>query len=246
MRRTRAPLAAALALLSLAACHQRPPDGDDAAFGRRVRAYLLGHPEVLQEAGQKLQARLDAQDADAARQSQRRLPSLRAALERDPGDFVANPAGSITVSEFFDYRCPHCVAVAPAVLALARSRRDVRLVFKEMPIFGPTSEHAARDALAVKAVGGDYLGLYRAYMATPDLTDARIDQIALAHGARPSDLQAQPAAQAQLSRNQALFTKLGLSGTPAFVVGDQIIYGEDLPAVDAAIRRATGGGAPSG
>jgi protein-disulfide isomerase len=208
-----------------------------------VRAYLLAHPEVIQEAEQRLQVKVESDEAALEQQARAELPLLRAAIERDPRDFVANPEGKITVTEFYDYRCPHCANAAPKVAALIAADHDVRFVFKEMPIFGATSQHAARAALAVKKAGGDYLGLYRAFMATHPLDDADIDRIALAHGARQANLVANPAADRQMADTTALFSKLDLGGTPAFIVGDVIIYGEDMDAVNAAIAKARKAGA---
>ena len=225
----------ALAGLTLTACQK----SDDAAFGQRVRAYLLSHPEVLQEVAQKLDARQAAAEANDQRRAKALLPGLRPAIERDPRDFVANPGGAVTVTEFYDYRCPHCAEAAPKVMALIQANPDVRFVFKEMPIFGPTSEHAARAALAVKTAHGDSLGVYQAFMNARPLDDAAIDRIALRNGAQAADLSpaAAPAVNAHLAQTAALFTKLSLGGTPAFIVGDSIILGADMPAVDIAIAR---------
>ncbi len=213
---------------------------EDPQFGEKVRAYLLAHPEVLQEATQRLEAKLNAQAEADERTGMQRLPALRASLERDPHDYVANPTGSVTVTEFYDYRCPHCINAAPKVVALIRQHPDVRFVFKEMPIFGPVSQHAARAALAVRKAGGDYVGLYQAYMATPVLDDDAIDRLAAAKGARRQDVSADASSEAlaQIARNSALFDRLKLDGTPAFIVGDQIISGDDMKAVDAAIAKA--------
>jgi protein-disulfide isomerase len=238
------PLLALAGALSLAGCQKsHAASDDDKAFGERVRAYLLAHPEVLQEATQRLEAKLAAQDEAEQRTAQKALPSVRAALERDPRDFVANPSGTITVTEFYDYRCPHCINAAPNVVALIRQHPDVRFVFKEMPIFGPVSEHAARAALAVKKAGGDYVGLYQAYMSARGLDDQTIDRLALAKGARPADLASAAAHQddAHLASNAALFTKLDLEGTPAFIVGDQFILGDDMKALNAALANARAG-----
>jgi protein-disulfide isomerase len=230
----------ALAAVLLAACQRGGTASDDAAFGQRVRAYLLAHPEVLQEASQRLEAKLNAQDAADRRAAQQKLPSVRAGLEHDPHDFVANPLGAVTVTEFYDYRCPHCIDAAPKVIALIRQHPDVRFVFKEMPIFGPVSQHAARAALAVKKAGGDYVGLYQALMATPALDDETIDRLAVAKGARLQDIapNASSDALAQIARNDALFNQLDLEGTPAFIVGDRMILGDDMDAVNAAIAKA--------
>lgn len=230
---------ALLGALALFGC-QRAPSGDDAAFGEKVRAYLLSHPEVLREASQKLEAK-DAADEDSAhKRAEASLPAVRAALERDPTDFTANPAGRITVTEFYDYRCPHCVNVAPKVLDLIHTHPDVRFVFKEMPIFGPVSEHATQAAWAVRKAGGDYLGLYQALMGAHGLDDAVIDRIAVAHGARPADLGSAGAGavKGEIARNTRLFNQLDLGGTPAFIVGDQIILGEDMDSVNAAVAKA--------
>ncbi len=234
MRRVVA-ISVALSVAAAAFGCSKPAD-DQANFGSRVRGYLLAHPEVIQEAADRLQAKTDAADAAALRRGEAELASLRQAVERDPRDFVANPNGKITVTEFYDYRCPHCANAAPAVLNLIKSQPDVRFVFKEMPIFGPTSEHAARTALELKAVGGDYLGLYSRFMRTRPLDDAEIHRVARGMGVK-ADGAVDPAGARQLSDTAALFTKLGLDGTPAFIVGDTIIPGEDMDAVNAAVAR---------
>jgi protein-disulfide isomerase len=233
---------AAAAALCLAACH---PANDDAAFGARVKAYLMAHPEDLRAAVENMQAKEDAAqaraDAQADQQAQTALPALRAALERDPADFVANPSGKVTVSEFYDYRCPHCINIAPRVVSLIRQHPEVRFVFKEMPIFGATSEHAARAALAAKAQGKDYVGLYEAMMSARPLTDDEIDRLAAAKGvdlAAMNAPRAVAAADAHIAAVAQLAQKLAIDGTPGFVVGDSIVHGEDYDALAAGIAKA--------
>ena len=230
---------AAVGLATIAACH--PATDSDAVFGKRVRAYLMAHPEVLQEASQQLQVNEDARVAAAQKKAEAQLPALRASIERDPRDFVANPNGQTTVTEFYDYRCPHCEAMAPRLLALIHDHPDIRFVFKEMPIFGATSEHAAYAALAVKKAGGDYLGLYRTFMTTQPLEDGTVDKIAQASGAHTADIAPNAENTAQLARTNALFDKLALDGTPGFVVGNKILAGDDMDALNAAIDKARKG-----
>lgn len=240
MRPLGAVLAAGLvAAVSLSACDRVAPD--DEAFGRRVRAYLLEHPEVLQEAINRLQSKIAA-DEEAA--TQKLLPKYRAAIERDARDFVANPGGAITVTQFYDYRCPHCVNVAPKVVALVHQNPDVRVVFKEMPIFGARSEHGARAALTVKQAGGDYLGFYEAAMAGKLSEDAQFDALAVAKGASAAAVGA--AAEAgdinkHLADTTSLFQALSLGGTPSFIVGDRVIPGEQIELVRAEIQRLRAG-----
>jgi len=228
--------AAALAGLSLGGCQR-----DDPGFDAKVKAYLMAHPDELRAALDNMQAKEEAAaEAVADQKARAALPALRNALERDPRDFVANPNGKLTVTEFYDYRCPHCINIAPKVVGLIRSRPDVRFVFKEMPIFGATSEHAARAAFAARQQGKDYVGLYEAFMGDHALDDAAIDKIAASKGVDIAQMNAPAtlAADAQhLSDVSDLFKALGFEGTPGFVVGETFIRGEDFDGLVAAINK---------
>ena len=221
----------------------------DEAFDAKVRAYLLAHPEVIREAMVKLQEKEEQQEAEQAAkaltQARILIPKNRKAIEQDPRDFVANPDGKITLTEFYDYRCPHCINIAPDLVQLIKDDPDVRVVFKEFPIFGAVSERAAAGAIAVKKAGGDYLAVYHAFMATHPLDVAAIDAIVKAHGVAPARLD-DPALKAEASRQLAdvrnLAQTLNIEGTPAFIIGDTLIPGEDLDAVKAAIEKARGKG----
>jgi protein-disulfide isomerase len=236
MSRRIACLFAAVALsLSAAGCSRAQ---EDPAFGAKVRAYLLSHPEVLEEAFAKLQEHKDAATAVKAKAA---IAANRQAIERDPRDYVANPNGAITITQFYDYRCPHCINVAPKVEALIKSSPDLRVVFKELPIFGDISEHAAREAIALKRAGGDVVALYRDYMATRPLDRAAIDRIAKAHQLDPEKVEtglAKADADKQLADVRSLAETLGIEGTPAFIVGDTMIPGEDMDALNEAIAQA--------
>lgn len=220
----------------LVACDSAP--ASDAAFEGRVRAYLVAHPEVIEEAINALNAR---RQAEADRQLALALDSNRRALERDPRDFVANPNGRITLTQFYDYRCPHCINVAPQVAALIRSDPDVRVVFKELPIFGGASDRAARLALEVHRRGGDSLALYQQLTAARPLDDAALDRIAPSFGVDVALLNTPSAETARhLADNQRLAQSLRIDGTPTFVVGGRVVPGEDMTAIRAAIAEARG------
>ena len=227
-------LFAASASLALVGCGR----AQDSGFDNKVHAYLLAHPEVIEEAVRKLQDNKDAQSAEKAKVA---LKQDRQALERDPRDFVANPNGRITVTEFYDYRCPHCINAAPAVAKIIQDNPDVRFVFKELPIFGAISEHAAREAIAIKVAGGDYLGFYKSLMANHGLDDAAVDRIARTYGVDPAKAEQAPfraTADAQLTDAHTLASKLDIEGTPTFIIGDTLVPGEDMQAVRGAIAKA--------
>jgi protein-disulfide isomerase len=229
--------AAGLALaLALSGCGKSP---SDVAFDNKVRAYLLEHPEVVREALVKLQEKEDAAQNSLAIKALS-SPDVRRRLEHDPRDYVANPNGKVTVTEFYDYRCGHCINAAPKILALIEQHPEVRFVFKEFVIFGPDSLYAARAALAVRKAGGDYVGVYRDFMASKALDPDIVDAILKARGVDPKILQDpafQKMADAQLNDVRALAKQVGAAGTPHFVVGNEIVEGEDMERLADAINK---------
>lgn len=225
--------AVAAAALALSAC-QKPEDDD--AFGQKVRAYLLKHPEVIEEAVVKLRQN---QMLDQAKAGASNVAKFRTQLEQDPRDLVINPKGEITIVEFFDYRCGYCKVVAPEVVKLLQENPDVRLVLKEFPIFGEVSDTAARMALTPQGKTKG-LELYKAWMSDRGLDEAALDRHLQEAGLDPAAVRKaadSPEIAAQIRDIRLLAGALGLEGTPAFVIGDYLIPGADMGAVRAALAR---------
>ena len=229
------PVLAALcaSTLALAACDRGPDD----AFGEKVRAYLLENPEVIEEAVQKLGEKREIEAAQAATSA---IETHRAALEQDPRDFVANPKGTITVTEFFDYRCGYCKIAATEMASIIEENPDVRVVFKEFPIFGEQSDETAAIMLTDLAKPKT-LELHERLMGEKSLDDAALDRHLRAVGIDPAaarEAAQAPAIQQQLVDTHELAASLGINGTPAFVIGNRLISGADMEAVKAAITAA--------
>jgi protein-disulfide isomerase len=218
----------AAAALVIAACGQAGPGkaAQSAAPGSdQIRAYLLAHPEVIEEALGKLQEKRQAA-ADA--QVKAALESHRGSLERDPRDFVAgNPNGKITLVEFFDYRCPYCKAALPDIQKLIAANKDVRFVLKEFPILSPVSDSAARAAIAAKAQG-KYWPVHQALLSEKNLDEAAVARILKDNGVDLTKAEAAAKAKAtsdQIDDTHALARITGVNGTPAFMIGDKMIAG---------------------
>lgn len=232
-----ASLALALAAtLALTGCQKT----EDAAFDAKVRAYLLSHPEVLQEMAAKLQEKDQLKQQTAAKDS---IQKFRQRLERDPRDFVANPGGSVTVVEFFDYNCGYCKLAAPEVMKLIQQNPDVRFVFKEFAFQTDDSIAAAKIALTPVAKPHT-LKLHALLMAQKPLNAATIDLSLKAAGVDPAAARRaanDPAIDRQITDTHELAQSLGIDGTPAFVIGDRIVHGADIAGVRAAIAVARDG-----
>jgi protein-disulfide isomerase len=237
MLKTLRPLAitaASIAALSLVGCGKA---NADKAFGDKVHAYLIEHPEVLVEMSNKLQ---EKQAAEKAKSAKGAVNKYRQALERDPRDFVANPNGSITVVEFFDYRCGYCKLATPQIVELIQKNPDVRFVFKDFVIFGHDSEVAARMVLGSKDQGKT-LELHKRLMAEKSLDAGAVMRIAQELGIDMTKARAAGESEAvtqHLADTHALAQALAIEGTPAFFVGDTMIPGADMHALNLAIDQA--------
>lgn len=145
------------------------------------------------------------------------------ALFHQANDPVAgNPKGKITVVEFFDYQCSHCINMAPVIAAIIKANPDVRVIFKEFPIRGPVSEFAARAALAANEQGKYYSFSHALLASSQPLTEETILDIAKSSGLDVNKLKKDMNSSrisSQLKKNAKLAMDLKLPGTPAFFIG---------------------------
>ena len=191
-----------------------------------IHDYLLSHPEVLVQALNEAEKKLRLAARSDARQA---LATHRRALFDDPATPVGgNPDGSATIVEFFDYSCPYCKAVEPALERLLARDHGLRFIYKEFPVLGPESVVAARAALAANRQG-KYAAFHDAMMAVKGpFDDDRIYQVASSVGldlARLKRDMASPQIAAELKANFTLADALDVHGTPTFIVGKEIVPG---------------------
>lgn len=201
------------------------------AFEDQARAYILQNPEVIVEAFRRLEARERIAEADELKSV---IAARRDEIFDDPAAPVAgNPEGDVTVVEFFDYNCPYCRKAAPLLAEAEATDGDLRLVYKEFPILGPGSEFAARAALASDRQRR-YGAFHSALMAHDGaITESSTLAIAEAVGLDIERLEkdmADPAIADAIERNIALAQALRVTGTPSFVIGEEIVRGLVDPA----------------
>jgi protein-disulfide isomerase len=221
-------LAAGLSLLAapLAAAEEALTAEQKAAIETLIRDYLLAHPEVVVESLEKYEELQAANEAEQAKQAI--TDNAEELLSGEGAPVGGNPNASFTVVEFFDYRCPYCKTVAGAFIDTVEEDGDLRIVFKEFPILGDWSLLAAKAALAADKQG-KYLPLHRALMEYKgEPTEEAVFDIAAAQGIDVDRLRQDmesPDVQEQLDRNYALARALGVRGTPAFIIGNELVPG---------------------
>ena len=228
---TAGTLAASLLAVAAPAAFAQSPFNDQQrqAIEGIVKEYLLKNPELLQEVIAELEQRQQAAQQTAQANA---LKEAREILVNSPHGVVAgNPQGDVTLVEFFDFNCGYCKRALTDLKALVKNDPKLRVVLKDFPVLGPDSVEASRVALAAKQqLKGDKLFDYHVKLmetrgrVNGERAKAVAKEMGLDLGRLEKDLEGEEVKTA-IQENVSLGDKLGLTGTPAFIVGEEVIPG---------------------
>lgn len=193
-----------------------------------IEEYLMGNPKILQRVSTALQEQLRVEELDEAKLS---LASYQSEIYDEPGDVVlGNPDGDVTLIEFFDYNCGFCRRAMPDMAQLLEEDLNLRIILKEFPILSENSVEAARVAVAVaNTPDSDYWAFHELlFTARGQISGETALAAAKQLGMNPISLELDMQSDATtsiLQRNYALAQNLNITGTPAYIIGDEIIPG---------------------
>ena len=218
-----------LATGAFAADLKEMTDEERALFRTEVRAYLFDNPEVIMQAVEILREREQQQQVQAAVDLV--SPNVEAIFNDGYSWVGGNPDGDIVLVEFLDYRCGYCKRAHSEVAQLLESDGDIKLIVKELPILGDASVLASRFAVAVKqTAGGDsYKAVADALMSIQgDITMPSLRRLGSTFGLDMEAVEARMNSEevtAEIAQTRALAGTLSISGTPTFVMQDELLRG---------------------
>jgi protein-disulfide isomerase len=190
-----------------------------------IKNYLMSHPEVMVEVSKELEKRQASMQAET---NKKVIVEKKATIFKAPTDFVAgNPKGEISVVEFFDYNCGWCKKAVDELTKLIKADTNVRIVMKELPIFGENSTAAAKAAMA-SLKQGKYWEFHLALMKEKQVTKDNLFQIAAKVGLNVDKLKADmadPSIDAALKETMIIAQELGIEGTPGFIIDSRVNVG---------------------
>jgi protein-disulfide isomerase len=208
-------------------------DEERALFREEVRAYLMENPEVIIEAVNALEQRQAAEQAQADSDL---VAQHAEAIFNDGFSYVGgNPDGDVTLVEFMDYRCGFCKRAFGEVEKLLKDDGNIRFIVKEFPILGEQSVLASRFAIATRLEAGDesYKAMHDALMAfNGDITIPALRRLAETFGLDAAAIETRMNDEAvtnEIRATRELAQRLKISGTPTFVLEDEMLRGY-LPA----------------
>lgn len=191
-----------------------------------VKRYIIEHPEIIVEAMERLRADREKKQKQAVKAT---LVAKRKEIFENPASPIGgNAAGDVTIVEFFDYQCGYCKGVVDRLMKTVKADGKIRLVFKEFPILGPHSVFASRAALAAKKQG-KYFEFHNAMMRLKGAVNKEsVFAVAKSVGIDTKQLakdMRDPAIEKALRANFALARALRINGTPAFIIGEELVPG---------------------
>jgi protein-disulfide isomerase len=198
-----------------------------------VHDYILEHPEILPQAMERLSVKRAAEA----------IGTNRSALETPRGNaWEGAKDGDVVLVEFYDYACGYCRAALPDIARLLAEDKGLKVVYHELPILSDLSADAAKVSLLV-AEKGNFPAYHKALYGS-QLSRERILAAAQAAGVDRKAAQAVldgKGYEAEIAGNISLAQKLKATGTPTFVIGNQVLNGavgyEALKAAIAEARR---------
>ena len=209
-----------------------------------VKDFILNNPEHIIKAIQNLRKREESRKHEKIKDN---LINYQSELINDPDTPVGgNQKGSVNIVEFFDYRCGYCKRALPDLIKLISSDKDIRIVFKEFPILGPKSVIASKAGLSAWIIDkSKYQDFHKSMMqAKGMLSESRIMKLATIAGYNVIDLKktmGTPRIDKILEKTFNLAKALDINGTPAFIIGDQVIRGAvDLKTLESLVSEAKG------
>lgn len=184
-----------------------------------IESFIKKNPELLRDT----LTRLAEAEALAAQQAAMDL------VRDDSGDpFIGAEDPSLIIYEFSDYNCGYCKRVFPDLMAILDDDPSLRLVVKEFPILAESSVLAARAAIAAQRQQ-KFPDFHIEMMEWRGRLDAdAINRMAKAAKLDIAQLQIDmndPATDLILNRTRQAAAALDLRGTPALVIGNNIVPG---------------------
>jgi protein-disulfide isomerase len=188
-------------------------DPDRARIEGIVREYILAHPEIIPEAIQRLQDK----------QLSKVISDNRAAYETPfAGAWAGAEKGDVVLVEFFDYACGFCRRSNPDIARLLKEDGNLKVVWRELPVLGPDSEAASQVSLAA-AQQGKFKAFHDKLFAAGRPTPTAVAAARQAIGVTPVSNSAE--FRSEIEKNYELARAINATGTPTFVVGDQVLQG---------------------
>lgn len=197
-----------------------------------IAKWIDKNPKAIIDSVQKF---AEQQQAESQRKHQENLDkNVKNNLDKildEENTGVHNPKGKKTIVEFYDYNCGYCKMASAAIAKVVEDNKDVKVIFRELPIFGGVSELAAKYSIAIAiSESNKFLAFHEALMegdahSEEGIKEAvkkakvNLDKILKVMKSKSDEI------EKRIEDNKRLANEIGIQGTPALMIGDEFIPG---------------------
>jgi protein-disulfide isomerase len=197
-----------------------------AEIGAIVKSYLMSNPDIMVEVQAALEAKQEKEQA--AKMQIAIKENAKELYQSVSAPIAGNPKGDVTIIEFFDYNCGYCKKALPDLAAVIEKDKNVKIILKEFPILSKGSEETAKVALAAR-MQGKYWEFHRAMMEAPGQANEAValkvgEKVGLDMPRLKKDM-ASAEVKKEIEDTRKLAQKMGIQGTPHFLVGERVVPG---------------------
>lgn len=194
----------------------------------QMKQFILNNPEVIMQSVEQHQVKKYQEEMKKSGQA---VKDHLKEIQENPNDPKAGSASaSVKIVEFFDYNCGYCKRMQPLKEKILSDLKDVQIIFKELPILGENSKVAAKAALAVHMVAPDkYFAFHSAFLKhNGPKSEQFIEETCKSLGidfAKVKETMNSAKVEEVINENHKLAEKIGVNGTPAYIINDEFIPG---------------------
>ena len=201
---------------------------DKTAVEQIVRDVISNEPKLILESVQKFQDDQRNASLKGASEALKDSALHSQIFDDDAAAFIGPKDAKKVVVEYYDYNCPACKMQYKNLDEIVQKNKDIKIILKEYPIFGPVSETNSKLGLAI---WHHYPEKYYAFHSKMLSNQGRSDEKTVLEFAKDLGIDAKkiqayaasPEADAQLKATRAQGDKLNIQGTPTLIVGDEVI-----------------------
>ncbi len=194
-----------------------------------IREYLLENPEIMIEVQEALQKK---QQAEIASRQQETLQSSHEQIYAAPYqiEIGSDAPDAIRIVEFFDYNCGYCKRAMDDMHRLLADDNKLRFILKEFPVLGEGSIEASRVSMAFSRVMPEKHAEFHVELLGLEgpKDGGRAMELAVSMGAEREKLVEEmdnPAIIATIQTTYEIANSLGITGTPSYIIGNEVVSG---------------------
>ena len=194
-------------------------------LNKLIYEYIMENPEVILDSVDKLRKKME----ENAGLDESYLKENFLQFANNPNiPYMGSEKPKVIIIEFFDYNCGYCKRNFTELMELILEDKEVKIILKEFPILGESSLLASKAAIASKKQG-KYFEMHQKLLSQKNRIDlGKIKEVANEIGINVGMLIQDMEKESNLKiiqENKILAEKIGIDGTPTFIIGQEVIPG---------------------